>query len=415
LKRSVLAIVSVAAVLIVAVLALAGPFNPVTRAASTLQFEAKFETSGDFFDRFDFGYSGPNPWDWGNGTGAGQQMVFHGDHDMSCAGPTTSRDVTFGGDRQQLDFSQLFWYCAPGGDGTKGHVMTGVNTVSYNVAWFSPKPTFTNITQVCWDINETEMSHRKWTQVLFVGDADAHRYPTGSPTAISTARGTGGFDLGYTDPDNRDPNGPSSGLFPQGGTLAGFQDSFGSPSWFQNDAWSTQFAAGQILGITDKAARYKHCLTNQPNNVLRFTQDTPNGTRTIDLAGQIPSDARRVVFEDDNYNPPKDERYDPNVLTWHWDNIQIEASEATVVEAVTAPKSAAAGDSTAQAASPAQAAPPAAVAAPTGQGSGESQRGVTTAGIQGLVAVVVVLLALLGSAQVVARTRKRLTRSSTSS
>jgi hypothetical protein len=47
------------------------------------------------------------------------------------------------------------------------------------------------------------------------------------------------------------------------------------------------------------------------------------------MAGQIPSDARRVVFEDDNYNPPKDEKYDANVLTWHWDNIQVFTDDGT--------------------------------------------------------------------------------------
>ena len=43
-----------------------------------------------------------------------------------------------------------------------------------------------------------------------------------------------------------------------------------------------------LTGITDKAARYQHCLSNEPNNVVRLTQATPGGTRTFDMAGQIP-------------------------------------------------------------------------------------------------------------------------------
>ena len=60
-----------------------------------------------------------------------------------------------------------------------------------------------------------------------------------------------------------------------------------------------------------------------------MTQESSQGTRTFDLPGQIPQDAVRVVFQDDNYDPVKDERYDENVLTWHWDNIEVFAEGAS--------------------------------------------------------------------------------------
>ena len=41
----------------------------------------------------------------------------------------------------------------------------------------------------------------------------------------------------------------------------------------------------------------------------------------------------RVVFQDDEYDGMKDDRYDPNVLTWHWDNIHVEAGAAAAVAA----------------------------------------------------------------------------------
>ena len=47
----------------------------------------------------------------------------------------------------------------------------------------------------------------------------------------------------------------------------------------------------------------------------------------IDLPGQIPQQPVKVVFQDDNYDPVKDDRYDPNTLTWHWDNVQVFAEQ----------------------------------------------------------------------------------------
>lgn len=47
------------------------------------------------------------------------------------------------------------------------------------------------------------------------------------------------------------------------------------------------------------------------------------GSKATTIPGQIPQDSRRVVFHDGNYDPPKDSNYNPSVVTWHWDNIQI--------------------------------------------------------------------------------------------
>ena len=117
-------------------------------------------------------------------------------------------------------------------------MMTGRRHARLQHPWFSPKPEFTDITKVCWDINETTHVGGKWTQVLFVDHADATRYPAGRSTAgrCSVARGTGGFDLGYTSPEfRRGTTGPNNGLLPAGGTLAGLKIGIGSIfDWFQN-------------------------------------------------------------------------------------------------------------------------------------------------------------------------------------
>jgi len=321
MKQKTLGVAALAAAVVTGAVAMAINL-PVSSDAASLEFEAQFGTSADFYNRFDYGYSGPNPWEWP----ASERIInFHGDHSTACGGPTTDRNVAFTGNTPNLGFAELFWWCAPSGEPGTGHVMTGVDTVSYNYAWFSPKPAFAGITKVCWDANATLISSRKWLEIMFVGAADAVRYPAGVDTGSSKARGTGGFDLGYTNPNSRSFNGPTTGIHPQGGTLAGFEySSNGTVSWFQNqDTWMTLAAGGTFNAGADKASRFKNCLENQANNTITYTQVTPSGTRNVTLQGQIPQDARRVVFQDNNYNPPKGDNYNANVVTWHWDNIQV--------------------------------------------------------------------------------------------
>jgi len=300
-------------------------------AAASPVFDATFDTPSDFFDRFDVGFSGFVP---GQNGASSRITTFHGDHNMACDAPTTSRDVTLSGTAEKFDYSQVFWWCAPKGP-PSGHVMTAVDTTGYNIAWFSPKQMFTDVSQVCWDINETLMSRRKWTQVVFVSAADAGRYPSGSLSDIgSIARGSGGFDLGFTNPDFQDENG--TGFHPSSST-AGFRNLDGSANWFQGTSWVEQFVgpvAPDREQTTDKAARFKHCLTNGPGNTVILTKATPTtGTVVRILAGHIPPGPVRVVFQDDEYDGMKDDRYDANVLTWHWDNIHVEAGAAAAVAA----------------------------------------------------------------------------------
>ena len=74
------------------------------------------------------------------------------------------------------------------------------------------------------------------------------------------------------------------------------------------------------------------------------------------MPGQIPQHPVRVVFQDDNYDPPKDDDYNPNVLTWHWDNIHIEAGAAVEFAApTTQPAGGAALTSTADSSPPGEA------------------------------------------------------------
>jgi hypothetical protein len=89
---------------------------------------------------------------------------------------------------------------------------------------------------------------------------------------------------------------------------------------------------GGAHGVTtpDKAARYKHCITDNGNGTLTTMMAQPSG-RTVsrNVTGSIPDGDIRVEFADDSYNP--DKHFDAkgvlpnssNLYTWHWDNIQI--------------------------------------------------------------------------------------------
>lgn len=87
-----------------------------------------------------------------------------------------------------------------------------------------------------------------------------------------------------------------------------------------------------VRGITvsDKAARYKHCVIDNGNGALTMTIAQPNG-RTVSrtTAVKIPDGDIRVQFADDSYDPDKHfntEGAAPNstgLYTWHWDSIQI--------------------------------------------------------------------------------------------
>ena len=135
-----------------------------THAASVAAVRGDLRHGRDFYDRFDYGFSGSIP--RAATTVSSRVHTFHGDHDADVRGADDRPD----GALHRRAISQLFWHCAPGGDGTKGHLMTGVDTIGYNIAWFSPKPMFEKVTQVCWDINadsdvQPQVDHRScsWT------------------------------------------------------------------------------------------------------------------------------------------------------------------------------------------------------------------------------------------------------------
>ena len=271
-------------------------------------FSESFSDPTAFAARFDHGWSG----ELHAGSAWGDDANdWQGDHDANCGEPNgTSRTIHLGAGDSQAAAAQAFYSCLPGGDPAKGHVMTSVNTEGYVVAWFSPKQTFTDVRQVCWDQNLTDLGGGKWTQVVFLTAAEI---------------GGNSADLGFTSPEFPREAGPSS---PRGDADFGVKMFRGGL-----DAWQNGAFAGAIGGrtTTDKAPRYQHCVTDLGNGRLSVSIAQPNGSvAKAEIAGSIPNGPIRVVFEDDNYNPDKHfstsetkARDASGLYTWHWDNIQI--------------------------------------------------------------------------------------------
>jgi hypothetical protein len=270
-------------------------------------FEARFDTAADL-DLFDWQvfHGGVDPF-----PRTDQPKVWHGDHDMSCAAPTTLRDVDLVGEvgpGPVTDAGDVVWWCAPGGAAT-GHVMTSLAVVAYAHVDFSPRRTFTDVERVCWDQNWTEMGGRKWTQIVVV------------PEAIFQANG-GRFE--YVTKSLQDDV-AANGL-PITGT-----------TWMlEMLKASTRVQVGQtvtydnFLGFTttDKARRFHHCATDQGNGTVRLELERLDGSVEVRTApGSFPDGPARVIFQDASYDSlkgtiPFDEALRTN--TWHFDNIVVE-------------------------------------------------------------------------------------------
>jgi len=245
---------------------------------------------------------------------------FNGDHDHSCGSPATTRPMV-----EDYQISTHFWYCAPGSDPAKGHMMTGLNTVGYVIMAFAPKadngtsarvfPATTN--QVCWDQNLTDLGTRKFTQLVVI---NADRYQ---------ANGNG---INYVNPDFN-TNGGAEAIHTTDDDFI-FVNLRNSVQYFngQNRTFADYFT-DRYQGSTDKATRYTICVRDNNNGTVTRYQSRPGGAvSTITGPGRFPTGPRVFIIEDDSYNPMKsytDEgipQYVTDPFTWHWDNIRISAN-----------------------------------------------------------------------------------------
>lgn len=277
-------------------------------------FSADFATASDFYDRF-WTYTGNYCTDGYTCRPGGSWPADH-DHSSTatttCSGPTISRTV------DPNPHSDMIYWCAPGGTDT-GHVMTAFNLDGYGIIGFTPRQAFNNVTKVCYDINRTDNGGGKWNNVAIVPEAKFLASPNGNPQRVSDGEGPYRLDYVVSNEFSAD-NGPGdfnlqdlSGIF-----SVRFFRSLIQPARSGN---VTGEVNDGFLGNTDRATRYKNCITENTNNTVTISRGGPNGNTTTTISGELPSGKVYVIFQDDAYSPDKHDG--TGFYTWHWDNVLI--------------------------------------------------------------------------------------------
>lgn len=287
-----------------------------------------------FFE--DFTTDQRNRFDWRlTTTNEPPRNSFLGDHDNStpCNGPTTYRTVNqiplqWGVKHTNVDIvnSEMVWWCAPGNDTAKGHMMTALDTESIAAMAFSPKQILTDVIKVCYDQNMTNLGEGKWLNIFIV-------------PAAHVAANNG--DINYLAGSGVPFGGIDQRLPPGAVDFTWLRGSIGSHKILPDGSYDEQFSQWMSIDPTDTngdgvvgpgdaptrgmgadpAPRFKVCIDDGTNKVVI---QRPNGTTdTYDYSVAFPAGQVRVIFQDASYNPTKHNGAD-NHLTWHWDNISIE-------------------------------------------------------------------------------------------
>jgi len=227
---------------------------------------------------------------------------FMGEHDHDCHGPDTYRTVTGGQsapDFMDVSNTDLIWYCAPGSDPAKGHMMTALDTADIATLSFSPKQTFNNVSKVCWDQNMNDLGEAKWVNVFVVPASDV---------------ANNGGNLNYAATKSL-PFGGISQMLP-----AGAYDF----TWLRGTTFvngNEMMWASNSHGIAATSPpRFQICLQN---NGQQLVVHRPDGTTdTLNTGQSFPTGTVKVIMQDASYNPVKHNGMADH-LTWHWDNITI--------------------------------------------------------------------------------------------
>lgn len=302
--------------------------KPTTTTTSTTSTTVPTPSGVQFFEGFDSDQRSRFEWQLQT-TNVPPERDFLGEHDTACLGPDTYRtvhqvDLPFGQwhSRVNVENSEMVWWCAPGNDTAKGHMMTALDTDSIATLNFSPEQVFTDVRRVCWDQNMNNLGNGKWLNVFIVPNA-AH---TGD---LAYAAGSG-LDFGGV--PQRLPAGAVDFTWLRGSIMShkvvaggGYEQQF--YQWMSIDPVDTN-GDGMITSAdaptrgmaTNPAPRFTICVDDAANTV---TIERPNGTTdTYPYAVQFPTGQVRVIFQDASYNPTKHNGSEHH-LTWHWDNITV--------------------------------------------------------------------------------------------
>lgn len=299
-------------------------------------------SGGTFFEGFDAA-SSLDRFDWQISHGGvdpyprnDQPASWQADHDMGCAPPPSLRNVQLVGaagpgaitevDSHGRPISGLAFWCAPGDDPARGHLMTSTTLTAYGHIDFSPRQVFTNVQRVCWSMNRSELGGGKWAQVSII--------PLGAFNANEGA-------LDYVKPALENDVAAAGPVLPVGAfQLETFRSAVlfavGDGARSQNDL-NAQSLDAFGTPASDRATRYQHCLVDTPGGAyLQIGNDDPiyqrrlvNGQWVNDTRFRFPTGPVRVIFQDVTYDSLKRDFSHAEALrtnTWHWDDIRIEVA-----------------------------------------------------------------------------------------
>lgn len=255
-----------------------------------LPFAVDFDNSADFYNNFQTEVL--------HGALPAEIQAWAGDHNTSCAGPTTTRTLSV-----TNEADSFYWCGANGAD--SGHVHTSMRSSGFALVSFAPNQAFNNIHKICWDQTMTDLGGRRFHQVTVVPE---------------TTYQANNQRLGYVSGNNA--IGTGAGIFIAGDTFM-LEFFRGSTNTFVGQSVSDVDFGGFTSG-SDKLRRFKNCMTDNENGTISFSLERQSSTDTRTLQGSFPNGPARVIFQDHSYNPPKDAPATPDPNTTHWDNISIE-------------------------------------------------------------------------------------------
>jgi hypothetical protein len=302
--------------------------EPNTREPARVSNESFFEDfeTIDAMERFDIGL-------FHRDDSVVAVESWTGDHvnvnaDDECTAPTETREI-LRGDRSGGFNSDWIYRCVPGGDVAKAHVMTSIgDTSGYSLGAFAPSEAFSGVQEVRWDVNQTDLGDRQWTEIAIIpaDQFDFANLPctTDVPCDTTTHDEIGSVGTQWGGQRARRINTYEQ---PNGYTQAGGDLGYRC----EECPYAPSIRYGEGYGLDDPA------LTSVAIRRSNFFRDNGDGTLSwgfvledgtvneFSAPGAFPAGPVRVVFKDHNYTPLKSPAtlLPETTFTWHWDNIAI--------------------------------------------------------------------------------------------
>ncbi len=292
-------------------------------------FVEDFE-DGDAMSKFDFGI-------YHRDDVLMRHTEWPADHPMAgpddVCGPPTETRVVQRGERDSGFNDEWIYRCVPGGDLAKAHVMTSIgHTSGYSIGGFAPVREFSDVREVRWDVNQTDLGDRQWTEVVLipVDRFDFQELPclTGLPCDTVTHAETGSVGTHWAGKRSRrivTPDEPSG--YGQAGGDLGYRckDCPYAPGLRFGEAYGEGDPA-----LTSVAIRRKNYFRDNGDGTLTWGFELDDGSfHDFTVPGSFPPGRVKVVFKDHNYTPLKSPAtlLPETTFTWHWDNIAVFADE----------------------------------------------------------------------------------------